>query len=571
MIGVNTKPIKQFFTLLGADQKEIYQIYFFAIFSGLLNLSLPIGIQSIVNFLQFGQVSASWIVLLFFIILGIAFSGILFIFQLSLTEQIQRKIFARASFDFTHRIPRIKHSALSEHYAPELMNRFFDVLTLQKGLPKILLDLTTAVVQIFFGLILLSLYHPFFIFFSILQVLLLVFLAVVAFNPGLTSSIKESKYKYKVVYWLEEIARSVDTFRLAGATLLPEEKTDMLVTRYLNYRERHFKVLKWTYYALITFKIIVALGLLLIGGLLVINQQMNIGQFVASEIIILLVLASVEKLISSLEVVFDVLTATDKLSHITELPLESSEGSTFNKIDSGQGIMLTINNLNFYIGKKQLIKIDQLVVLPGTKICLAGFERSGKATLLKLIAGLYDNYDGNINYNNIPLASINVKSLRGYIGDSLGQEDLFEGTIYENITLGRPNLDITHIKWAAQHTQLTEIIEDLKYGYDTHFEPGSESISRSLSRKIILTRSIIDKPRLLLLDAQNVSHFEIDIISNILQLKDVQWTIILVSNDARLAKQCDRIEILDKGSIVASGSFENIIQSKTHAHVFDHG
>lgn len=569
MLGLNTKPVYQFFNLLKLDKKEIYQIYVFSLFSGILSLTLPLGIQAIVNFLQFGKISASWVVLLVFVVLGIAFSGMLFIFQTNLTEQIQRKIFARASFDFTYRIPRIKHAALSEHYAPELMNRFFDVLTLQKGLPKILLDLTTAVLQIVLGLILLCFYHPFFIFFSILMILLLGIVGLLSFNPGLSSSIKESKYKYKVVYWLEEIARSVETFRLAGETLLPEEKTDMLVSRYLNYRDKNFHILRYVNYSLIGFKIIIALGLLLIGSLLVLNQQMNIGQFVAAEIIILLIISSIEKLMSSIEVVFDVLTATDKISHITELPLETDHGSDFKKIDTGHGLLLGINNLVFRAKRKKLLDIPELMIHPAEKICLSGYERSGRSTLLKLIAGLYEEYEGNINYNRIPLASINVKSLRSYIGDSLGQEDLFEGTIYENITLGRPNLDISHIKWAAEKTKLTSIIEEMKYGYDTHFEPGDEAISKSIARKIILTRSIVDKPRMLLLDAQNISHFELEIITSLVKQTEVLWTMVLVSNDHRLAEVCDRVIIMDKGSIVANDTYSNIIQEKKHTHVFD--
>ena len=162
----NISPIKRFWLLINPDKKEIRNIYIYAIFIGLVNLSLPIGIQAIINLIQGGQMSVSWMVLVAFVIIGIAISGILQINQFRITEYLQQKIFTRAAFEFTYRIPKIKLEALYKHYAPELMNRFFDVITIQKGLSKILIDFSTASIQTVFGLVLLSLYHPFFIVFS---------------------------------------------------------------------------------------------------------------------------------------------------------------------------------------------------------------------------------------------------------------------------------------------------------------------------------------------------------------------------------------------------------------------
>ena len=163
----NLTPLKRFWKLLQKDKKEIRYVYLYAIFTGLVNLSLPIGIQAIINLIQGGAVSTAWIVLVTFVILGIIFSGILQISQLKITEILQQKLFTRAAFEFAFRIPNIKMSALYKHYAPELMNRFFDIISVQKGISKILIDFSSASIQVVFGLILLSLYHPFFIIFSL--------------------------------------------------------------------------------------------------------------------------------------------------------------------------------------------------------------------------------------------------------------------------------------------------------------------------------------------------------------------------------------------------------------------
>lgn len=237
-------PYQRFWLLLKPDSKEIYQVYTYAFFKGIIALSLPIGIQSIINLIQGGSISISWMVLVFIVTLGIALGGYMQLMQMRIIETIQQKIFTRAAFDFTFRIPKITFEQIYKHYAPELMNRFFDVLTLQKSLSKIIVDFSTAILQIIFGLILLSLYHPFFILFSILLIVLVFSIIKFTSKKGLETSLDESKYKYKVVSWLEELARVKDSFKLAGVSNLPKLKTDERVLGYLESRENHFQVLK---------------------------------------------------------------------------------------------------------------------------------------------------------------------------------------------------------------------------------------------------------------------------------------------------------------------------------------
>jgi ABC-type bacteriocin/lantibiotic exporter with double-glycine peptidase domain len=209
-------PIERLWGLLTPDVREVRNIYLFAVLSGLVNLSLPLGIQGIVNLIQGGQVSTAWMVLVFFVVLGVLLMGVIRVFQMRITEDLQQKVFARAAFEFVYRIPRVKMELLYKHYAPELMNRFFDVLTVQKGLSKLLLDFSTASLMVIFGLILLSLYHPFFIIFSVILVFLIAVIFKFTFDRGLRTSLMESKHKYKVAHWLEELARTGVTFRLAG-------------------------------------------------------------------------------------------------------------------------------------------------------------------------------------------------------------------------------------------------------------------------------------------------------------------------------------------------------------------
>ncbi len=164
---------QRFLGLLQMDRKDILHVFYYAIFAGLVSLTLPLGIQAIINLIQGAQISTSWIVLVIIVTLGVAFVGILQLTQMRIIENIQQKIFTRSSFEFAYRFPKIRMSELRNQYPPELANRFFDTLTIQKGLSKILIDFPTALLQIIFGLMLLSFYHPFFIIYGLLLLLLI--------------------------------------------------------------------------------------------------------------------------------------------------------------------------------------------------------------------------------------------------------------------------------------------------------------------------------------------------------------------------------------------------------------
>ena len=340
-------PVRRFIRLLHSEKKQIYYIFFYAIIVGMLSLILPIGIQTIVELVSGGVFFSSVYVLISLVIIGILVTGGLQIMQISLVEHLQRKIFTKAAFEFAFRIPRIRVESLMGNYAPELVNRFFDILTIQKGLPKLLIDLASAAIQIIFSLILLSLYHPFFIFFSLILVLMLFLIFYVTGPRGLQSSISESKYKYKVVQWLEELARALHIFKLAGTTDLPVKRTDYNVNNYLKYRKVHFGVLLTQFSFIIFFKAAVTGGLLIMGTILVVKREINLGQFVASEVIIILLLNAVEKIIMYMDVVYDLLTAVDKVAHVTDLPLEKVGGIDFPRNFNGGGYSISVRDLSY--------------------------------------------------------------------------------------------------------------------------------------------------------------------------------------------------------------------------------
>ena len=550
---MNQSPLKRYFNLLRLDKRDISQIIFYAIFAGLVSLSLPLGIQAIINLIQAGRVSISWIVLVVIVVIGVALVGILSLMQLRITENLQQKIFVRSSFEFSYRLPKIKFEELYNQYPPELANRFFDTISIQKGTSKLLIDFSTALLQILFGIILLSLYHPFFIFFGILLIVLLYSIFKFSYNSGLASSLKESKYKYKVASWLQEIARNNFSFRKQDNFDFALNKNNLLVEEYLNYREKHFKVIKRQFSQLIVFKVIITAALLLIGGYLVLNQKMNIGQFVAAEIIILLVLNSVEKLIVGLESLYDVLTSVEKIGQIVDLNIEEPQSK--NQDYCFTNISLETENLRFKfpdstddVLDKINLKIDQT-----EKIYLEGDNGSGKTTLLRILSGAMQTTSGSFFINDDTYRKIDLAQYRSQIGTITQGETPFEGTILENITFNNPLVSHEDIKWAIESVKLGTFIKTLPNGLDTKIFPDGRQLSSSNAQKILLARSIVSKPKILFFeDPLNKMDEEAtkEIIDFITDAKN-KWTVIVASKNEYWKQKCNRKIKMQHGKIIA--------------------
>ncbi|MEL6812871.1 MAG: ATP-binding cassette domain-containing protein [Bacteroidota bacterium] len=544
-------PWKRLIGLLQLDKKDIRQIFYYAIFGGLVALTLPLGIQAIVNLIQGAQVSTSWIVLVILVTLGVAFQGILQLMQVRILENVQQKIFTRSSFEFAYRFPKIKMKELRNYYPPELANRFFDTLTVQKGLSKILIDFPAAALQIIFGLILLSFYHPFFILYGILLVLLIYVVFKYTARKGLETSLAESKNKYKVAHWIQEVARSLISFKLSGSTALAMKRNDDLTTEYLDARESHFKVLVQQFIQLIGFKVLVTAGLLVIGGLLVLNQQMNIGQFVAAEIIILLVLSSVEKLINGLESVYDVLTSLEKIGQIVDKDLEAQEGEDpFRQKD--RAIHVEVDSVKFSTPEGQeILKNIDFNIDQTDRILLDGASGSGKTTLLKILSGFNAPSGGSLYINDISIEGIWPNKYRAGIGQVLPSQSPFEGTLLENITFGRDDISQEELHQTLKEVGLLSFIKELPNGIHSMLYPEGQQIPFTISKRIVLARAIIGQPKLLLLK-DPLEHFEMEELTSIVEFltaPERPWALIVSSRNDIWKKYCNRTLFLSNGIV----------------------
>ena len=541
-------PWQRFIGLLKLEKEDIFQIFYYAIFSGIVALSLPLGIQAIINLIQGAQISTSWVILVILVTIGVIFSGTLQLMQLRIIETIQQRIFTRASFELSYRFPKIKMNELRNYYPPELANRFFDTLTIQKGLSKILIDVPTALLQIIFALVLLSFYHPFFIIFGILLLLLVYVVFKFTAQKGLETSLIESKTKYKVAHWIQEVARTVVSFKLSGNTNLALQKNDDLVDKYLKARENHFKILIIQFIQMISFKVIVTASLLLIGGALVLNQEMNIGQFVAAEIIILLVIQSVEKLMIGLESFYDVLTSIEKIGQVVDKELETQEGE---RPLFKEGLTVELDDVSYKVEnrEKHILKNISFSLEPKSRILIMGESGSGKSTLLRLISGVIAPTSGNIYTNNLSLSSLHLNHYRSQLGLSLSDETPFEGSIKNNLVFGNKNIKDEIIYEALEIVGLTQFLKEQSNGLETVLYPEGKQMSYTIAKKIILARAIIKLPKVLILE-DPLDQFNLDETKKIISyLTDVKrpWSLIVVSSKKSWRIQCNQIITLEKG------------------------
>lgn len=532
--------LRKFHQVIMLDKKDISAIYVFAFMAGIVQLSLPLGIQTIIGFVMAGSVSTSIIVLISMVVIGTFLNGLLQVRQLEIIEKLKQKIFLRYGLEFSDRLPRLDNEKLDGYYLPELVNRFFDTVSLQKGLEKLLLELPAAIIQILLGLLLLSFYHPVFIGFGIMLIAIILLILYYTSPQGLALALKSSDFKYKVAGWLQETARVVKSFKYSKSRL-HILKTDAFVGGHLDARTSYFKILLIQFWSLISFKVIVTAAMLIVGTILLVNQQINVGQFIAADIVIIAIIGSVEKLIVSLDKVYDALVSIEKLGTITEAETEAGGELMLGKIDNGVAVKFVDASFSYPDGKKIL---DQLSfeIQPGQVVHISGKSGSGKSSLLRLLTGTYKNFEGNILIDGQGIGSYDIESMRNQTGLLLDSQDIFTGTILENMTMGNAEINITQVTDYVAKLGLEEFVQSDKLGLYRILDPVGKRLSKDIRKKILLVRALLGHHRLLLLEEpfEHLDESTIAMLSSILG-KMKSTTVFITSSATKLPLAVDAI------------------------------
>jgi ABC-type bacteriocin/lantibiotic exporter with double-glycine peptidase domain len=544
-----SNPFNRIVNLVNLHKKEVVSIYLFSMLSGLIDLSLPLGVQTIIGLVMGATMVSSIYVLIFLVVLGVLLVGILQLNQMKIIETIQQRVFTSYAYNFADTITRLDLKKMDHYFIPEKVNRFFDTINIQKGFAKLLLDIPIATVQIAFGILLLSLYHPLFILLGIFLIVLLVLIFNLTSKRGIATSIQESNYKYEVVGFFNEIGRTLKSFKFSQGSDMNFKKTNEQTRGYLEARTQHFHVLLFQYKTLIFFKVSLTVLMLTLGTYLLIEQQLNIGEFIAAEIVILMVIGAVEKLITSLDSAYDVITGLEKIASVTESPLEHSGTMELNA-EKGIDVQLADFSFSFDEDKKVLDSIS-LHLKPGQKVCVTGPEGSGKSMLLRILTGNYQDFQGSFQINHFPIHNYSLKSLRKNTGILLHGQEIFGGTLWENISLGQKEITGEVILAKALQLGFEDILSHFPAGFESVIEPIGKKTPQTIVRKILLLRALCGDKKLLLLEepwaGMETKNKEI-IKKHLLSLpKDI--TVVVVSDDADFSRMTDQQINMHHGKI----------------------
>lgn len=548
-------PFRSFLSMVAEDRREVTAILVYSLLNSLLLLAVPLAAQGLVNVVVAGLFLQPLIVLTLALFFGLLFAGFLTTLRFYLVEVMKERVFARVALRVSERLPRMSHRALTESSGPELMNRFFDVINIQKSWFKLAYDGPGAVLEVIVGLCLLALYGV--ELWTLACAILLiggVFVLLAGYN-GLQSSIDESKQKYRVAEWLEEMARCQNTVKLNSRPTFWSEETDRRVVAFLTDRRRHFRILlrqHILYYSVAAFGLAGMLGM---GGYLVIDGQLSLGQLVAAELVVWSILKATEKGIRIIDAWFDLLTGLDKVGYITGIPVDKHGANELQPSPKAAKIML--DEVTFRFSPEQPVVLDglDLKVSEGEILTVLGAPGCGKTTLIRILAGFLRPQSGCVEIDDLDLRDIEHESLTRQVGIMTTSTELFAGTLEENVMTGRAT-GLHRLREVLSRTEGRSVLHRLENGTGTILPSGAQVLSASQRESILLSRAVLDRPRLLLVDEALYGYSENQRREIARKLASRPRLTTLVSTVAlpELLDITDRVIVLDSGKIVEEGS-----------------
>ncbi|MCA9187350.1 MAG: ABC transporter ATP-binding protein [Pirellulaceae bacterium] len=536
--GAHKDPLVRLRQLLQPEWSDIWIVLVFAFVVSLLMLATPIAVEALVNTVAFGRFIQPVVLLALILFTFLGFQGAVRALQAYVVEIIQRRLFARVSADLAYRLPRVSQEAVEGEYLPELVNRFFDVATVQKVSAQLLLDGIGLVLSTLIGMAVLGFYHPWLLGFDLLLVASIAFIILVLGRGAVTSAIKESKLKYKMAAWLEDIARCPTAFRTDGGSEFALERADRLIYHYLQARRGHYRIVLRQILFALGLQAIASTVLLGLGGWLVMSGELTMGQLVAAELIVSTIVAAFAKLGKHMESYYDLLAGVDKLGVLFDLPVERPDGMLIDADAGAVSLVLHAVSYRWPDGEVALEDVNAQVEA-GSSLAIYGSSGAGKSVLLDMIYGLRMPSTGYLTIDAADPGDLRPDILRGRIGLARGSE-IFHGTIEENVHLFRESITAGEVRHVLGELGLLDAIMHLEKGFDTELASGGHPLSESQCRILNLARAVVGRPGLLLIDGllDGLADEDLSAALSFLLHSDRPWTLILATGREEIARKC---------------------------------
>jgi len=533
-------PFARLRALMQPESSDIVTVFIYALIVGLLTLATPIAVEALVNTVAFGRFLQPVIVLAILLFVFLAFSAAIRAVQTIVVEIVQRRLFARVAGDLAYRLPRVQMKELDGAYGPELVNRFFDVVTVQKVCAQLLLEGIGLVLSAIVGMTVLAFYHPWLAGFDVILLTMIAFVVFVLGRGAVDSSIKESKKKYTMAAWLQDIARCPVAFRTDGGSEFALERSDRMIHDYLSARKKHFRILMRQILFALGLQAFASTVLLAIGGWLVVIQELTLGQLVAAELIVAVILGSVAKLGKHMESFYDLLAAVDKLGHLFDLNVERSDGALATTSSGPATAELT--RLCSAPGSSEITR----QFAAGELVAVMGNAGSGKSRLCDVIYGLRAPASGHLNVDGGDPRDLRPDVLRRRVA-LVRDVEFFEGTIAENVHLERPSVSAAAVTAVLDRLGVLDELLILPDGLGTSLPAGGGLLSSSQLRRLMLARSIVGQPGLLLIDGLLDGFSDAELAEVGIALSGLQddCTVVVATGQQRVADLCGRVLRMD--------------------------
>jgi len=542
--GQKPTPLRRLVSLLQAEKPDMIAIVLYAVAIGLLSLATPIAIQVLINWLAFGALQQPIIALSLVLFTCLALAAGLRALQRLAVEVVQRRIFVRMVSDLTTRLTRVRVRAFDDQYGPELVNRFFDVLTVQKAVSTLLLDGMGAALQAMVGLLLLAVYHPILLAYDVAILLVLGTILFVLGRGASKTAIKESKAKYAVAFWMEELARHPMVFKLADGGRLALGRADQLTREYLETRDAHWRIYFRQMIASWGAQVVASVALLAIAGWLVLDGELSVGQLVAAEFIVTAALAGFAKFAHKLDVYYDLLAGIDKLGQLVDLPQESAVGLTPPRTNGPASIRLDGITAG-YPGSGRSVGPVDLTIEAGQRIAVLGRPGVGKSTICDVLLGVRRPMSGRVYRDGMDLVDLRPSAVFRDAVLARGV-DIVHGTISENVALGRPNVSVLEVRRALQRVGLRKAVEALPDDVETVLGPTGAPLSSSQALRLMVARTLVAEPRLVVIDGllDSIPDDERETLLAPLVRKDAPWTLVVFTEIPAVAEHLPIVHTL---------------------------
>ena len=534
--------------LLKLERSILGIIASYSVAIGLFLLCVPIAVQELVSTFSFAMEPRMIFTLTLFVASSLTGVAAFRVLQARAVETFQQRIYTRVAIGFTRLLPRLR----DDTFATPQAYRFMEADLLTRALVAMVADLFNVAVVGTIGVTMLILFHPFFLLYILVLILGFVGLLTLFGRGGFFITLEMSRLHYDIFGWIQNIAHNLPHLRAAGDSPYLLERTDTLTRTYARIRQRRSDTLTGRQYkAAALWQVVGHSGLLITAGLLVADGQLTVGQFAAAEVLVGNLLLNMDTLARRMVAMFFTFVSCREIAAVFSLPTE--EDGAQENVPAAQfgaaGIRMTCRNLS-YCGPDgaPIFEHVSLDIAPGEKVAIVCSTNNTKTALAKVLAGLHPPTAGFIRYNDMSLVEVSrdsISRVRGLVLDS--HPTLLDGTLEENITLGRPTIDYQDLQWALRFVELDHDIDALPQGLNTRVSSLDNTLSMSQILRLLVARAIVIRPQLLIFDGtlHNMLPATREVLLRRLCAKDEPWSVIFLSNDPNFSAFVDRRISLD--------------------------